>query len=118
MSFSPGRPSVLTTESGGPARIWDAAAGSALDSLGGTPTAASFSPDGSLVLTVEPNGARVWQATDGSPVAALRQPSAVRMATFGPEGTSSPRSALDSIDAGLRCAKRAICWPPSSMEAR
>jgi WD40 repeat protein len=83
-SFSPDGRLVLTTEEGGPARIWDAGAGTELRSLGRAPTEASFSSDGSLVLTAEAGGARVWKTDDGSAVAALRQTEAVRHASFGP----------------------------------
>jgi WD40 repeat protein len=75
---------VLTTESGGPARIWNVRTRRVLRSFGRAPTAASFSSDGSLVLTVEPSGARVWRAADGMAVATLRQPAPVREASFGP----------------------------------
>ena len=51
-SFDGGR--ILTTEDGGPARLWDVATGAELGSFGDAPSAASFSPDGALVLTVEP----------------------------------------------------------------
>ena len=83
VSFGPDGRRILTTERGGPARIWDSATGGGLQSLGEAPTAASFDPDGSLVLTVEPRGVRVWRAEDGSLVTQLRQPGAVRDASFG-----------------------------------
>jgi WD40 repeat protein len=85
-SFAPDGSILLTTETGHPARTWDAVDGTALRSFGRAPTAASFSPDGSLVLTVEPDGARTWSAADGSEVTAFRQPETVRQASFGPGG--------------------------------
>jgi WD40 repeat protein len=75
---------ALTTESGGPARIWNVGTRKALRSFGHAPTAASFSSDGSLVLTVEPSSTRVWRVGDGSAVADLQQPGGVRGASFGP----------------------------------
>jgi WD40 repeat protein len=75
---------ALTTESGGPARIWNVRTRKALRSFGRAPTAASFSSDGSLVLTVEPSSTRVWRVGDGSAVADLQQPGGVRGASFGP----------------------------------
>jgi WD40 repeat protein len=77
---------VLTTEQGGPARLWEAATGKALRSFGRAPFSASFSPDGASVLTVEANGARIWRASDGVALAALHQPDPVRQASFGPRG--------------------------------
>jgi WD40 repeat protein len=86
VSMSPDGDFVLTTETGGPARIWRRSTGTALRSFGRAPTFASFSPDGSLVLTVESGRARVWSTDDGSAVATLRQPREVRAASFGPDG--------------------------------
>jgi WD40 repeat protein len=85
-SVSPAGDFVLTTERGGPARIWRSPGGTALRSFGRAPSSASFSRDGSLVLTVERTGARVWRADDGSAVARLRHPGPVRLASFGPDG--------------------------------
>jgi WD40 repeat protein len=85
VSLSPDGRLLLTTERGGPARIWNVRTRRVLRSFGRAPTAASFSSDGSLVLTVEPSGARVWRAADGSAVAALRQSGSVREASFGPD---------------------------------
>ena len=86
VSFSSDGGRILTTEDGGPARLWDAATGAELGSFGDAPSAASFSPDGALVLTVEPGGARVWQVEDGELVASLDQPDAVLEASFGAGG--------------------------------
>ena len=44
---------LLTVAKSGPAVVWDVASRRRVASLGGAPTRASFSPDGSLVLTVE-----------------------------------------------------------------
>jgi WD40 repeat protein len=77
---------TLTTERGGPARLWDAAGGEALRSFGRAPVRASLSPDGTLVLTVEEGGARIWRASDGTALAMLRQPDRVQQASFGPRG--------------------------------
>jgi WD40 repeat protein len=84
VSTSPDGRLALTTESGGPARLWNVGTRTVLRSFGRAPTAASFSSDGSLVLTVEPSGTRVWRASDGSAVAALRQPNPPRAASFAP----------------------------------
>jgi WD40 repeat protein len=86
VALSPDGDLVLTTERGGPARVWRRESGTALRSFGRAPTSASFSPDGSLVLTVEAGRARVWRTDDGSAVATLRPPGPVRAASFGPDG--------------------------------
>ena len=86
VAFSPAGSTVLTTEAGGPARVWDAATGTELGSFGEEPVAALFSPDGSLVLTVENGRAAVRQAADGALVAELSPPEPVREASFGPNG--------------------------------
>ena len=85
-TFSPDGQRVLTTERGGPARLWNAAEGTPEQSFGRAPTAASFSPDGARVVTAEPDAAGVWRVSDGSIVATLRQPDAVRLASFSPDG--------------------------------
>jgi WD40 repeat protein len=85
-ALSPDGRLVLTTDGVRPARIWNVRTRRVLRSFGRAPTAASFSSDGSLVLTVEPSGVRVWRADDGSAVAALRQTASVREASFGPDG--------------------------------
>jgi len=86
VAFAPGGRRLLTTERDGPARIWDARRGVQLHALGLSPTEASFSADGRLVMTVDAGRARIWNAADGSKVAALRQPDAVRHASFAPRG--------------------------------
>jgi WD40 repeat protein len=89
VAFSPdGR--LLLTSGGAAARIWDVASGLLLHRL---PTdrpgrSASFSPDGSLVVTVE-NGrsARIWRTATGAPLATLTQLGEITSAAFGPNGT-------------------------------
>jgi WD40 repeat protein len=89
VAFSPdGR--LLLTSGGAAARIWDAASGALLHRL---PTdrpgrSASFSPDGSLIVTVE-NGrtARIWRTATGAHVATLIQAGEITSAAFGPNGT-------------------------------
>jgi WD40 repeat protein len=85
-SFGPDGRLVLTTERGGPARVWEAATGAELFTLGDSPEAASFSSEGSRILTVDDGGARVWKTEDGTAVATLRQPDPVTQASFGPGG--------------------------------
>jgi WD40 repeat protein len=86
VAASPDGRLVLTTESGGPATIWDVESGESVHSLGRSPHAASFSPDGTLVLTIEPSGVSVWRVADGSSVATLSQQDPVRAASFAPDG--------------------------------
>jgi WD40 repeat protein len=83
-SFSPDGTQILTTLRGGPATTWDAA-GEQIVSFGPAPTSASFGRGGSLVLTVGEGKARVWKAS-GSPVATLRAPDPITVASFGPDG--------------------------------
>lgn len=86
VAISPDGAFLLTTERGGPARTWRRSSGEALSEFGRVPSRASYSPDGSLVLTVDSGSAQTWRADDGSPVAMLRDPFDVRAASFGPDG--------------------------------
>lgn len=89
VAYSPdGR--LLVTAGGSAALLWDAASGVLLHSLpnGHTGRSASFSRDGSLVLTVanEP-AARVWDAASGTLVQTLTQKEEITSAAFGPNST-------------------------------
>jgi WD40 repeat protein len=85
-SFSSDGRRTLTTERGGPARVWEAGIGTELFALGDSPESASFSSEGSRILTVDDGDVRVWETDGGTVVAALRQPDPVSEATFGPAG--------------------------------
>ena len=85
-SFSPDGARILTTVRDGPATVWSAA-GERFASFGNAPSSASFSSDGSLVLTVEGGGARVWRAS-GSAVSTLRDRDPLTAASFGPDDRS------------------------------
>jgi WD40 repeat protein len=85
-TFSPNGQIVLTTEVGGWARLWRADDGKLLATIARAATGASFSPDGALFVTVEPERARVWRTADRLQVATFEQPGIVRSATFGPSG--------------------------------
>jgi WD40 repeat protein len=81
---------LLLTSGGSAARLWDAATGVLLRRLptDRTGRSASFSDDGSLVVTVE-NGpsARIWDASTGAAVQTLTQRAEITSAAFGPNGT-------------------------------
>ncbi|PSM30747.1 WD40 repeat domain-containing protein, partial [Haliangium sp. UPWRP_2] len=75
----------------GTARLWDAKSGSPLATLKGHTNwvlAASFSPDGTRVVTASDDGtARLWDAKSGSPIATLKgHTSPVQAASFSPDG--------------------------------
>jgi WD40 repeat protein len=89
VAYSPdGR--LLLTSGGSAARLWDTATGVLLHRLptDRTGRSASFSDDGSLVVTVE-NGAsaRIWDASTGAPIQTLTQRAEITSAAFGPNGT-------------------------------
>jgi WD40 repeat protein len=72
-SFSPdGRRFVIAPMTAGPASIWDAESGEHVLTLPASANwHASYSPDGSHVLTVSISGkARLWDAQSGEPVGA------------------------------------------------
>jgi len=91
-AFSPDGKRVLTTSSGGTARLWEATTGKTLAILQGTSIAVSsamFSRDGSRVLTASADGtARLWEADSGKLLATLQGHSKTGLsATFSPDGT-------------------------------
>ena len=57
---------------------------------------ASFSPDGSLVVTASGDGAaRLWRVGDGALVRTLPSKAPVRLARFSPDGTLVASAADD-----------------------
>jgi WD40 repeat protein len=76
---------VLTTAEGSPAQTWDVT-GDAVGSFGRAASEASFSEDGTRVLTLEPDGTRIWDTADGTLVARLGESEPARGASFGPDG--------------------------------
>jgi WD40 repeat protein len=89
MNFSPDGTRVVTAQSDGVARIWDASAGTVILELRGHPGAvvrAAFAPDGRHVVTVGDDGtARLWAAR-GTVVAVMPPRS---RAVPGPGGTGA-----------------------------
>lgn len=77
---------LLTTQSNGPPRLWDAETGRELRRFESASRGAALSPDGTLVLTVEADGTRVRRTSGGPALARLRQPDPVEQASFGPRG--------------------------------
>jgi WD40 repeat protein len=94
------------------ARIWDAATGKVIGILNGhegTLPTATFSPDGSRILTASQDGtARVWDAANGNEIAALKHGGTVNSAEFSPDGryivtlTVRPAMLLRSSRTGRR----------------
>ena len=88
MNFSPDGTRVVTAQSDGVARIWDASAGTVIQELRGHSSAvvrAAFAPDGRHVVTIGDDGtARLWAAR-GAVVAVKPRSHAVP----GPGGTGA-----------------------------
>ena len=105
-TFSGATPVTISTDSGGTARVLDAATGKTLVELRGTQgliNRASFSSDGSLIVTAGADGtARVWDAATGALVAQLRADGAsLNAVAFSPDATR--------VVAG-RSDGRAVIW--------
>jgi WD40 repeat protein len=88
VAYSPDGQTVLTSGANG-GLLWDAATGALLHRLpvGGVGRIASFSPDGSLVVTLEnTRSARIWKTATGTLVSTLAQKAEITAAAFGPSG--------------------------------
>lgn len=90
-TFSPDGAQVLTGARDNTVKLWDAATGKLLLSLGGHTGrggSAAFAPDGTRVLTVGfDNTAKLWDAATGRPLHLLEGHSApVNSAAFTPDG--------------------------------
>ncbi len=95
VAFSPDRQRtrIATVGSDRLVRVWDAATGRELLTLGGHDgrlTAVAFSPDGALLATASADGtARIWNTATGDSLGILKvQAAAIAVATFGPKPTS------------------------------
>ena len=90
-SFSADGSRIVTADSDGTARVWDAKAGSLLHTLKGDDELgrlASFSPDGSRIVTTGFNTARVWDAESGDQLHILKGHTAlVTSVSFSPDGS-------------------------------
>ena len=103
---------LLLTSGGNSARLWDAGSGVLLHTLPTqrTARAASFSPDGSLIVTIENSpSARVWEAATGTLISTLTQSQEITSAAFGPNGSL--------IVTGSRDATGRI-WDPRTEELK
>jgi hypothetical protein len=82
------------------ARAWDARTGQPLTEplkLEGGVTSASFSPDGTRVVTASGNTARVWDARTGQPLTEpLKHEGGVYSASFSPDGTRVVTASYDN----------------------
>lgn len=92
--FSPDGHSIVTSSLDGTVRVWDARTGSPTLSIpvpvpggGFQSPLASFSPDGSRILTVGSDTASVWDATSGHLVVSLALARRPLSASFSPDGT-------------------------------
>jgi WD40 repeat protein len=80
----------VATAGGTSVRIWNAADGRLEKTIeqGSPPRAIDFSPNGSLLVTLDAKRARVWRVPTGEPVAVtLAHPTALVGAVFNPAGT-------------------------------
>jgi eukaryotic-like serine/threonine-protein kinase len=90
-SFSPGGLQVVTVSQHGTAKVWDAKSGAVVLTLKGHANwvaGASFSPDGSRLVTVDDNTAKIWDAKSGAEVLTLNgHTRRVSSASFSPDGS-------------------------------
>jgi len=116
-AFSPGGERVVTAANDGTARIWEVDTGreiAVLNHEGGRGRyiwRASFSPDGTRVLTAtaDDRTARVWDAATGKEIVALKgHEGTVWTAAFSPDGR---RGAPSGVKAALWTGPR---WPLSA----
>src|SRR5712692_4370267 len=87
--FSPDGQRILTVLYNGGAQVWDASTGQSISApFGHGLEAASFAPNGLLVVTASRNlsVACVWEAATGKQVLALQHDDGVYSATFSPDG--------------------------------
>lgn len=89
--FSPDSSKILTGSFDGTARIWDASSSKELHRLhqGGMIFYATFSPDGSKVLTEADGDIRIWDALTGEEIHRLPKPLNRRIVAvrFSPDGS-------------------------------
>ena len=107
------------------ARLWDAASGRLLATLQGhtiSVTAASFSPDGTRIVTTSyDKTARLWDATTGRPLATLQgHTDEVKAASFSPDGrrivTASGPHRTGIAKADIRERLRLVWTDPLSLD--
>ena len=85
--FSPNGQRIVTTQPGGPTRVWDSLNGKLLVTVEGSFLA--YSADGQHTLTATSSRtATVWDATDGSFVETLTTEDIPFRAAFSPDGSS------------------------------
>jgi len=107
-AFGPDGARVVTSSRDGTARVWDASTGESLLVLPGSRpmNEARFSPDGSRILTLDPEAARIWDSVSGRPVHVLgAHPADTTCAVFSPDGTQVVVGAGDGV---------ARCWDSAS----
>ena len=83
---------VTQSNEAGVARLWDAARGApigeAMPHSVGYSEAATFSVDGSRLITKRGDTARIWESMSGKPIGkALKHPGGVSSAAFSPDGS-------------------------------
>ena len=83
---------VTESNEAGVARLWDAARGApigeAMPHSVGDSEAATFSVDGSRLITKRGDTARIWESMSGKPIGkALKHPGGVSSAAFSPDGS-------------------------------
>jgi len=100
IASSPDGRYLATASEDGTARVWNAANGTLVSTLGGSGSpglsSVQFAPDGRLVLTVDNQGfVRVWDAGIGEPAAELEAPAHGAAVALGFTSTGSQVSGID-----------------------
>lgn len=87
IAFSPDSSKLLTGSDDRTTRIWDIATGNELARFSRPTSFATFSPDGSKVVTNSVETTHVWDATTGKELSQFPHKNDISFATFSPDGT-------------------------------
>ncbi len=95
-SFSPDGSQIVTTGQEDTVRVWDAESGAALILLKGGDRFASFSPDGSRIVTGSQDTVKVWDARSGAELLTYKgHAEGVSTAIFSPDGSRIASGSFD-----------------------
>src|SRR5262249_41429466 len=97
--FSPDGKLIVTTTWSNPAKVWDAANGELLLTLGKSSSsvrAAAFSPDGGRIVTAGSEGLEIWDAKSGERLFNLKQSNYNPLTlAFSPDGRKIVSTSTD-----------------------